>query len=216
MNNVSDEAGNGKGWMTVIRSSPTPFLALLYLLWLLASMFQDYFRFRAFDVNIFHFATIEDFALAPFRDPVSFASVLLAAALVLLYLPIVRLLIWLGNRASEKRKWSQWMQKEVFPGSPYPWARSLTLFGLILLMFFGRLFANDWYSDEWKNRYLQDPNNHVNVWFNEYDDAYAVGSKGNFVLLGASTKYYFLRAKKGCRQGKSIIVPTENVLLISK
>lgn len=58
------------------------YISGFYILLVGIGMVFEYFKYELFDINIFEYANIFDFLIAPFRDPVIFIFVFVSVALI--------------------------------------------------------------------------------------------------------------------------------------
>ena len=215
MDSKTIDTGIVNRWLKSLKSNPAALLTLLYFLWMLSSMFQAFFRFDAFGINIFQYATIRDFVLAPLRDPNAFLSVVIMTLVVLIYVPCVTVLVRLQGAIAKKSARLKWLQLEVFPGSVDSWAKGMSALLFVVLIVTGQYLYNARFGEGWKQSFVSDCNNRVRVVMRREDLLSFKLPSENLVLLGTTERFFFLYANE---QGNEVsyIVPSENILLLSK
>ena len=99
---------------------------------------------------------------------------------------------------------------------PLSFRNGISLLGLFLTMFFGRLLANDCFSVEWRKEYMDESNNKVRLVLHDGPHSFNSLGKCEVVLIGTTGNYYFVQGTSAGERQEAMIIPSENIFLVSK
>ena len=198
-------------------------------------------RFKAFGINIFDFAELNDFLLAAFRNPTLFALTLGMIPVAVLYLIIIfayLILLYCVFYYMPRHKgitikqscsgiisrFSSWKTIKKTFKSAYSWknikcmlviGKKYTPNWLLWLVIFATAIILPWYTPIMKKSYSRLPELNVEVLLKDFDSSNE--QKGwikDLILIGATEKYVFFDRK---RSGEGVLIaPVSNIILIKE
>jgi hypothetical protein len=183
-----------------------------YLYLSVIGMSQAYFFFHAFEINIFEFSELNDFALAAFKEP----KTLLYGLGMVAYVGLAALMAQVLIKIREKRKSESESESSILNSNILTMQMKAMSFmvipALLLVPIFLPNLLNNSYNDEWKSGYISDAKNHVEIKL-RVSSVHNLpdGQINNLSMLGTTDKFTFFYS---ISEKKVIIVPIANVLYV--
>ena len=183
---------------------------LTYIYFTMVGMFQSWFQFNAFGINVFDFSELNDFLLAAFREPKSF-------------LFILGLIVYLGLLLLSKRAVQLILKKCGEKGTPahvrdipVKLVKIVMLLAFVSLVLFAPYYIpnklNNDYDLTWRNDFINENKRNVKVFIKDLETN---GKKNewieNLAFIGTTEKFLFFVNKS---TAKVIISPVANVVQI--
>jgi len=181
---------------------------LIYIYVTIVGMFESWFQFNAFGINVFEFSELNDFLLAAFREPLSFLAILGIIA----YGSSGILAQWiLQKRLRQKRSPERVKRlrrlRRLFM---YP---SFVIFVLIA-PYYGPNFLHKSYGQKWKDQFIAEPDRNVKVLIKDIEKSGTQsGWIENLSLIGTTDKFVFFVNHS---TNDVLISPVSNVVLIER
>ena len=214
MPKVSKGAINQNPWVMFTRDNWSWMIPCIYIYVTYIGMADSWYRFRAFGINVFEFAEINDFLLAAFREPESFLTVLV---IVLLAVLVVQYHIHLVPRIVARIyrvRFGKWLDYALFSG---PLGRQITKYVSVLYIFLAPIFAPYIYDELIRGnpvcRVVTDSTRHISVTFRTNIVEQSEEKMSDLLLVGATGKFLFFY---GTHNSKFVISPISNVQLLSQ
>ena len=187
-------------------------LAIFYGYWIASAMLQQYLRYDAFDINIFHFSQVSDFPLAPFRDADAFYTVLLMIAVTVIGCLVTYVLIRLSRFIRASMSLGKRKREIRLRGSAIGLLSSVTGIYVLLLIGIGQIAGNAFYNDAWKYNLVYKAETRVRWSLSSEGHPVPGDFLSEFTVIGTTADYVFLHNLRG----ETLILPAYGAVLESK
>ena len=170
-------------------------------------MSQAYLFYNSFDINVFEYSELNDFALAAFKEPKIFLIGLALSAYMAVILLVTQSTALLLARF--------YFKKKIDAGSLRTQSKAisaLTILFIFIVPIIWPNIINDNYSDDWKKDYLDNPHNQASIKL-RVSSVHGIknGDIKNLTILGTTDKYYFFYDKK---MEMTLMIPISNILYV--